>query len=242
MKKFLVIGLGALGTSLSRSLVAKGAEVVAVDHDMRRVEEMKDQVTFASRLDVTDEEALRSLDVETFDAVVVCIGEDFQSNLLASVMLQQLGAKRIITRATDAIHKKILKALGMGRIVSPEEEAGEQLAFSLMFSQVENVIRLVGELDVVMLRAGERFDGRTVQDLGLDADEEVCLVAIHSPPPAEEGEAAGEEAAVPVSEQGDTEAGTVALAPGPETVVHARDLLVLAGDARHLRKVWRAAE
>src|SRR3989304_2894696 len=103
-RKFAVIGLGHFGEHLAVELAQKGAEVLAIDEELERLEAIKDKVTHAVRLDATDEKALLSQGLQDFDAVIVGIGDDFEAALLTVAMLQRIDAKRIIVRATTSIH------------------------------------------------------------------------------------------------------------------------------------------
>ena len=96
MARFAVIGLGRFGMSLATHLTEAGAEVVAIDADRRVIENIKDEVTVAVALDATDEHALRAQNLEKVDAAIVCIGESFEANQLATLLLKNIGVKRII--------------------------------------------------------------------------------------------------------------------------------------------------
>ena len=90
MKRFLVIGLGQLGSELAKTLQEKGAEVIAVDSDMEIIEDIKDSVSKAACIDSTDAEALNSLNIEHIDAAIVAIAENRAAlDDLDSVALQQ---------------------------------------------------------------------------------------------------------------------------------------------------------
>ncbi|MCK5573225.1 MAG: TrkA family potassium uptake protein, partial [Bacteroidetes bacterium] len=156
-KKFAVIGLGHFGSQLAAELAAKGAEVLAIDDDLDRVDDIKDKVTYTVRLDATDESALRSQGIGEFDAVVVGIGDDFESTLLAVAMLQQVGVKRIIARATSSVHERILQHLGLSEVVLPSVEAAERLANSLLFEKVVDSFALSTDYTIVEAPAPDSY-------------------------------------------------------------------------------------
>ena len=99
MARFVVIGLGRFGKSLATHLAAGGAEVIAFDADRRAVENIKDEVTMAVTLDATDEHALEAQNLEKVDAAIVCIGESFEANQLATLHLKNIGVKRVVAKA-----------------------------------------------------------------------------------------------------------------------------------------------
>ena len=135
-KSFLVIGLGRFGSSLARMLTELGYEVMAVDRQMERVNELKDDVLGAVRADTTDERAVSELGVSNFDCVVICIGDDLRASILATVLCREKGAKRIIAKAQDALHKTLLLKTGADVVVLPEHDAGVRLARTLSMDGV----------------------------------------------------------------------------------------------------------
>ena len=112
-KKFCVIGLGYFGLNLSLILSREGAEVLSIDNDMERVDMVSDNVTHSICMDSTDERALRSIGLKDMDAVIVAIGEGFQSSIMTTALLQEIGVKRIYNRVTSPIHERLLKLMGI---------------------------------------------------------------------------------------------------------------------------------
>jgi trk system potassium uptake protein TrkA len=178
MSKFAVLGLGTFGSSVAQALTEKGAEVIAVDRQMERVEEIQDYVSVAVKLDSTDENALKAQGIHEVDIAIVCIGEDFESNLLTSVLLKQLGVPIVVTRATRPIEEKILKAVGIDRVVLPEQEIGEKLAYALMHPNFKEIFFLGGQISVVEFKAPEKFIGKSLETIQLRAKYGLNLVSI----------------------------------------------------------------
>jgi len=106
-REFLVIGLGRFGTSVAMTLNAYDHDVLAVDADMKRVQTVAQTLPHVMQLDATNIDALREVGADTFDTAVVCIGSDFEANILATVGLQKLGAKKVITKATTSPQMEI---------------------------------------------------------------------------------------------------------------------------------------
>ncbi len=222
MKKFAVIGLGTFGESVAKSLTEKGAEVIAIDRNMERVEEIQDYVSVAVQLDSTDENALLAQGIHEVDIAVVCIGEDFESNLLTSVLLQQIGVPEVITRATRPIESKILKAVGIQRVVNPEEEVGEKLAYSLMHPTLKEIFYLAGDISVAELETPKTFVGKSLQELALRAKYGINLIVIRTPVRKKAGEK-------PTREK--------VIMPTADTVIQEGDLLVVVGTKDAINKV-----
>ena len=99
-----VIGLGTFGAKTAISLFEKGADVLAIDKDEVLVEKIKDRVTHAVNIDVTDERSLRSVNISDVDTAVVAICDHIEQSIMAVTMLQKLGVGRVIARATSTIH------------------------------------------------------------------------------------------------------------------------------------------
>lgn len=177
-KKIAVIGLGHFGFQLAVDLTEKGAEVLALDDDMERLEDIQDKVTHAVRLDAREEKALRSQGIDQFDAVVVAIGDDFEATLMTVAALQTLKAKRIIVRATTEIHERILRHLGIKEVILPAVEAALRLANSLLFEKVVDSFSLSSDFTIMEVNAPASFHGKSVADAGFTSRYGVTLVTI----------------------------------------------------------------
>lgn len=130
--KCCVIGLGNFGYSVATTLAHSGNEVLAIDCDMEIVTRIKDSVTHAICMRVTDETTLLSAGIEHVDTVIVGIGEDFaQAVLITALLKKRLRIPHVITRARAELHKEILGLVGADQIVMPEQEIGIRLARSL---------------------------------------------------------------------------------------------------------------
>lgn len=127
-----VIGLGRFGTSLALTLTANGYTVLGIDRDPQLVQDISGEIAHAAALDATDEAALREVEITAFQTVVVAIGSDFESNLMATVALKHLGIKQIISKALSGRQREILLRVGADRVVQPEQDAGRRLAEELM--------------------------------------------------------------------------------------------------------------
>jgi trk system potassium uptake protein TrkA len=121
MKRVLIVGLGVFGELLAKNLFRNNVEVIAIDQNSQFVEKIKNHVTLAVQLDSTDEAALRSIIPDELDLAIVTIGENFEANLMTSVLLKELGVQKVISRASQDLQKKILLKSGVDLIITPEE-------------------------------------------------------------------------------------------------------------------------
>lgn len=177
-KKFAILGLGHFGMNLSLCLTNMGAEVLAVDNKEQQVEKLRDRVSHAMIADVKDQSALRALGLEDMDAVVVAIGEDFESSILATANLQDIGVKRIINRVVSPIHEKLLKMMKVDDLILPEGEAAQQLATKLIRKGVLEYLELSKHYSIVEIQVPQEFIGKALGQLDLRKNYNVNLITI----------------------------------------------------------------
>ncbi|MBP6671648.1 MAG: TrkA family potassium uptake protein [Bacteroidetes bacterium] len=177
-KKIAVIGLGVFGIRVAIELSRKGADVIALDNDMERLDDVKEHVAHAVRIDSTDETALKAQGVHDMDVVIVGIGDNFEAALLTIAALQNIGAKRIVVRGTTSTHERILNHLGIKEVILPAEEAAERLATNLIFENVIDSFELSSDYSIAEISAPETFIGRTVTELELRQTYNVNLITI----------------------------------------------------------------
>ncbi len=178
-KQFLVLGLGRFGTSVARTLCEQGQEVLAVDADEDLVEAIAPHVTQAMQLDATDEEALSSLDVQNFDVAIVSIGQNTRDSILVSVLLKELGVPYLVAKANDELHAKVLRKIGVDRVVFPERDMGARLARNLLTPNVLEWMELGGDHQLIELRVPEKWVGNSLIGLNVRRRYGVNILAVH---------------------------------------------------------------
>ncbi|GAB4395937.1 MAG: TrkA family potassium uptake protein [Microscillaceae bacterium] len=178
MNKFAVIGLGQFGLAIARSLAKEGAEVMAIDLNPDRVEQIKDDVAHAVVLDATDQKALESQNIREIDAVVVAIGEDFEALLMSTVHMMELALPRIIARAANDQQRMILTKLGIQEILSPEEEVGRTLAKTLLNPSIKSFLPLPDGYEIVETQTPKRAAEKSLKDLSLRNKYNLNLITI----------------------------------------------------------------
>ena len=178
-KQFLVLGLGRFGTSLARTLCEQGQEVLAVDADENLVESIAPHVTQAIQLDATDEEALSSLDVQNFDAAIVSIGQNTRDSILISVILKELGVPYLVAKANDELHAKVLRKIGVDRVVFPERDMGARLARNLLTPNVLELMELGGDHQLIEILVPAKWVGGSLISLNVRRRYGVNILAIH---------------------------------------------------------------
>lgn len=176
--KFCVVGLGRFGYQVATTLAENGMEVMAVDSNEAIIASIRDQVTQAICMRVTDEASLRSIGADEIDTVIVAMGENFAQSILITAMLKKrLNIPHVIARAINDIHKEILKLVGADRIILPEKEIGIRIADNLS-SPFTDLIRLSKTYSISQIFAPKKFVGKTVESLDLYSNYKVHCIGL----------------------------------------------------------------
>ena len=180
MKSYVVIGLGRFGQTLARQLCMLGAEVLAMDTSNELVQQVAEHVTHAVVGDAQDKEVLRALGVRDFDCAIVAIGTDLAASVLTVMNLQELEVPNIICKAHDETHSRVLKQLGVDKVVIPEQENAVRLARSLNSHNVLDYIELSEDYGILELPAPRSWVGKTLKELDVRAKLGVNIIAVES--------------------------------------------------------------
>ncbi|WP_028782613.1 potassium channel family protein [Thalassobacillus devorans] len=177
-KEYAVIGLGRFGGSICRELSQEGLEVLAIDLDEDKVNEYKEIASHAVIADSTDETVLRELGIRNIDHVIVAIGDNIQASLLTTVILEELGIKKITVKAQNDYHEKILSKIGADHVIHPERDMGKRIAHNIMSNNILDYIELSDDHSVVEVKAGDKMSGQSLVDLDIRAQYGCNVVAI----------------------------------------------------------------
>ena len=169
-KTFLVIGMGTFGHHLCRELAKQNCEIMVVDAAAEAVEDVLQIVVSAKVGDCTNEEVLRSFGVSDFDACFVCVSSDFKNSLQITSLLKELGARKIICKANDDIHKKFLLRNGADQVIYPEKEAATSLAVSESSDDIFDCIPMTAEYSIYELKVPDRWVGKSIRELSIRSE------------------------------------------------------------------------
>lgn len=178
MKSVLLIGLGRFGRGVAEKLNELHHQVLAVDKNEERVNEILPLVTDAQIGDATSETFLRSLGVDNFDVCIVTIGEDFQSSLETTSLLKELGAKKVVSRASREVHKKFLLRNGADDVVYPEGQLAAWTAIRHTTEHVLDYIALDSEYAIYDLSVPAEWHGKTVGGLDIRRKYNLNILAV----------------------------------------------------------------
>ena len=167
MRSVLLIGLGRFGKHIAMKLNDMDYQVMAVDHDEERVNGVLSFVTNAQIGDSPSQEFLSSLGIRNYDVCIVTIGDDFQSSLETVSLLSELGAKKVIARASRGVQEKFLLRNGADEVVYPEKQLAAWTAIRCTSDHILDYIQLDGECSIYELTIPDHWHGKTILELDI---------------------------------------------------------------------------
>ncbi|MEC9484787.1 MAG: TrkA family potassium uptake protein [Candidatus Izemoplasma sp.] len=209
-KSFAVIGLGRFGESVVRELIEQDADVLVIDRDPERIAKLSKIATHAVTLDATDELALKEVGINSVDHVIVSIGNDLQSSIMATLILKELGVKKVTVKVLNDDHAKVVAKLGADEIVQPEKQSGRRLASRIVSDNVLDFIDLNESHSFIVVNATEKIISSTIVNLDVRNRYNINVVAIRR--------------------EGDI------LIPNADTLIEESDSLLLIGSNADLHK------
>lgn len=225
-----VIGLGTFGAKTAVRLFEKGAEVVAIDSNPELVDRIKDKVSHAICIDVTQEKSLRAVNISDVDTAIVAIGDNIEMSIMSVAMLRKLGVGRVVARATTPLHEHVLREIGASEIIKVEEEMGEIVASKIAAPHVLQRYNFAAGYSIVELKLGKAFEGKTLVESQIRQNYSLNIVALQKRVPyiSEEGKAAYR---VVINDS-----------PLPMDVIEADDIVVIVGSEKNLDRLFSDLE
>ena len=208
-KQFIVIGLGRFGSSLAKTVSELGHDVLAIDKEEDRVQEIADYVTHSIQMDATDELTLKNIGIRNFDIAVVSIS-DVQENIMAALLIKEMGARFIIATARNEKHKRVLSKIGVDKVILAEQDMGIRVAHNLVSSNILDYIELSSEYSIMEIEALDEWVGETLKDLALRKKYGINVVAIKN-------------------------IKNVNVSPSADDIINASDIIVALGSVNALR-------
>ena len=167
MKNILLIGLGRFGRHIALQLNKLGHEVLAVDINEERVNEILPIVTNAQIGDSTNTEFLKSLGIGNFDVCIVTIGGNFQNSLETTSLLKELGAKLVVSRAERDVQEKFLLRNGADEVIYPEKQVANWAAIRYTADHIRDYIEVDEAHAIFEVEVPEGWIGKTVGELDI---------------------------------------------------------------------------
>ena len=219
-KQVCVIGVGRFGAAVAQELYQSGHDVLAIDNDEVKIQDLLGHVTYAVRADASSESVLKELDVADFDVAVVAFGsENVQSSILVTVLLKSIGVPFVIARATNELHGSTLERVGADRVVFPEMESARRTAHVGFTAGVIDYMPIVPNFGISKMRPSEEMFGRTLEEVGLEGSPDrhgVSVLAIRR-------------------------GRTSFLHPAKDEEIKPGDVLIVAGSNEHIGRLYDSA-
>ncbi|MNW31258.1 Ktr system potassium uptake protein A [compost metagenome] len=214
-KQYAIIGMGRFGSSVAYALSEMGYDVLAIDANEQRVQEVSEMVTHAVSADSTDEEALRALGIRNFDVVVVAIGEDIQASILTTLILKDMGVPVLLVKAKNELHGKVLQKIGADKVIYPERDMGLRVAHHLTSPNILDYIELSQDYSIFEMQAPRFMIGRNLKELDIRAKYGCNVLGIRH-------------------EQ------EMNISPHPEDLIQTGDVLIIVGHKNDLLRLEQA--
>ena len=214
MKNILLIGLGRFGRHVAIQLNNLGHEVMAVDNNEERVNEVLPFVTNAQIGDSTNADFLKSLGIGNFDVCMVTIGGNFQNSLETTSLLKELGAKTVVSRAERDVQKKFLLRNGADQVVYPEQQLAKWTAIRFSSDHILDFVNLEGDYDIYEVDLPERWVGMSVGEIDIRKKYGINIIAVRRN-------------------------GTLDFSVKPETSFEEGDTILVLGQYRDLQKCFK---
>jgi trk system potassium uptake protein TrkA len=160
--RFVLIGLGAFGREIARTLHEHDAEIIVMDRDLSIVKQLKSEgFKFTVHIDNLDTTALARF-IKPEDVVILSMGDAFEANILTIEVLKELGVKTIYSRATKDIQYKVLDKMGITEILFPEKQEGRRFALKLLNRDIQFIDEFAPDIYLIEVPVTERLAGRSI--------------------------------------------------------------------------------
>ena len=176
-RNIIVLGLGRFGYAVATRLAQKGAYVTAVDSNYKTVEKIASFVSSSVQADITEEQALKSLGINNYDAAIIATGSNLEASIEATLICKDSGINQVIAKASSESHARILEKIGADYIVFPEADTAERLARSLVGPNLLEIIEFSDEFSIIEVKAHKSWMGKNLIDLDFRNEYQMNVVA-----------------------------------------------------------------
>ncbi|MCX5749558.1 MAG: TrkA family potassium uptake protein [Candidatus Saganbacteria bacterium] len=177
-KQFAVLGIGRFGSKVARELFYRGQEVIVMDKDEHKIQQVRDEVTHAYIGDITDEAALKEAGINDCDIAIISESSNIESNLIACQICKSFGIKKVIAKAQNTLHGKILVKLQVDQIVYPEQDTAIKLVNKMTSDRILDYIELGEHINIVSVEAPAKMENLTIRELALRRRFHVTILGI----------------------------------------------------------------
>lgn len=214
MKRFIIVGLGNFGASVAETLHSMGHEVVALDRDPGRVDEISRRVTRAAVGDGSEVKTLERLGGIDADAAVISTGGDITASAMTALACRDLDLPEVYVKVVSRDHARLIEKIGVTETIFPERESGTRLGKRISSRLLLNYVDLGAEFGLQEMAVPSKWVGRSLRELQLRRRHSITVVAVH-----------------------DMLTDTMYPVPDPDEPLKDSDTLIVAGKAGNLASV-----
>lgn len=178
MKTVLIIGMGRFGHHLATNFLEHGSEVMVIDQDEKKIEDIAPYATSARIGDCTNPDVLKSLGIGNFDIIAICIGTNFQSSLEITSLVKEMGGKHVISKATRDIQAKFLLRNGADEVIYPDKDIAEKWAARYSVNHVFDYIELAQGYAIYEIPPLHEWVGKTIRESNIAAKYKISILCI----------------------------------------------------------------
>ena len=178
-KSYAVFGLGRYGSSVAKELVDSGVDVIAIDNDHKKVEDMVGDIPICKCADVTDPNVIKQLGISNVDTVVIALAGELEASIMATMLCKEAGVPQVIVKCSSDIHKEILKKVGADMVVFPEKDSGKRLAKNILSSGFVDVADISDDISIIELKARSEWIGKSLKELELRRKHAINVIAVN---------------------------------------------------------------
>lgn len=177
-KSFVVFGIGKFGHSVAVSLADEGCEVLAVDIDDEKVEDIASDVAYAVKANVNDPDIYSALGIGNMDGAVIAISQNMEASIMATILSKEAGVPYVLAKATSPTHATVLKKVGADEIIHPEKQMGSRVARNMVFGSFVDTFELSSTYSMVEMEVPELWAGKSLRELDVRKRYGVNVVAV----------------------------------------------------------------
>jgi trk system potassium uptake protein TrkA len=224
-KQFAVIGLGTFGYNVALELTEKGMQVLAVDNDAEIVDRISQFVTQALVADASDKKAMEDAGIADCDSVIISIGGNIETSILATLIVKELGVKDVIVKSSSHWHSKVATKIGANAVIYPELEMAKKFVDNIVTPNILEQIKLSKYYNLVEVVAPKKVWGKTIKDSDIRNSYGINIIAMRRQIPIidDDGQSGIKE--------------EINMLPGSEDEINQNDILVVVGSEEALAKL-----
>lgn len=211
-KQYAVLGLGRFGSKVARELFYKNQEVIVVDREENKIQNIKDHVTHAYIGDIEDEEALKEAGIADCDVVIIAESSDIEANIVSAQICKTMGIKNVICKAQNTLHGKILEKIGVDMVIFPEQDVAIKLVNRLTSGHILDYLEFGKDLTIMGVTVLDEFVGKSLAEIDLRNKYNIIVMAIKRE-------------------------GQTIIVPTGSTVLKKEDVLIVFGKEESLKKI-----